>query len=68
MPARSCPTPHDELILAGQFLTIFDQSVPLGREKPLVFSIEFGDARERQLAAVRGSALSKERLPSLAFG
>jgi hypothetical protein len=64
----TCPTPHDKLIIAGAFLTIFDQGVPLGLDKPSVLSIEFRDARERQLAPLSVNTLSEDRLPSLARG
>ena len=33
-------------MVAGAFLTIVDERLPLGREKPLGFGIELGDAAQ----------------------
>ena len=62
------PTSHDELIIAGLFLTISDQGVPFGQDKLSVLSIQVCDARERQLAPVSVDTFLEDRLPSLARG
>ena len=69
MQLAARPTSHDELIIAGSFLTISDQGVPFGQDKLSVLSIQFRDARERhQLPPVSVHTLFEDRLPSLARG
>ena len=61
----SRPTSHHEAIIARMFSSIVDQSVPFGQKKLLALRIEFGGARERELASIRKNAPSKNGLALL---